>query len=482
VSTTLTLAESRAPSGDGLGPALFLVLEGERPTRGGARFELSGIELVSIGRGSERRAERRREGAERVLALSVPDPRMSSTHARLVQVLGRFVLEDAGSKNGTRVRGATVLRHTLQDGDVIELGRTFFLFRERSSRGPDRDASSLTSEPLGLRTLEPELATRFAALAQIARSKVPVIVRGESGTGKELCARAVHALSGRSGPFIAVNCGALPETLLTSELFGARRGAFSGATEDRPGVVRAAHKGTLFLDEIGDLPLAAQPAFLRVLQEGEVVSVGSTEATRVDVRVVCASHRDLGAMVDAETFRGDLFARLSGFTLELPPVRERRQDLGILVADLLSRNATGEVSLSAEAARALLLHPLPRNVRQLEQALGAALALARGGRVELDHLPEELRAPSSAPPQRATPDAAPLPSTPAPLQLSARESRQRDELLALLREHGGNISAVARVLGKARMQVQRWMKRYQLDASPFREGDDDARDDSSLGE
>lgn len=485
MSTTLTLAEGRGSSGQAVGPALFLVLEGERPWASGARYDLDGVDLVALGRGPSRSAERRRDGSDRVLALSIPDPRMSGSHARLVKVLGRFVLEDAGSKNGTRVRGVSVARHTLEDGDVLELGRSFFLYRERAARGPDQEASSFTKEPLGLRTLDPELAARFAALAHVARSKVPVVVRGESGTGKELCARAVHALSGRTGPFIAMNCGALPETLLTSELFGHRRGAFSGATEERPGLVRAAHKGTLFLDEIGDLPLAAQPAFLRVLQEGEVVAVGSTEPTRVDVRIVCATHRDLGAMVDAETFRGDLFARLSGFLLELPPVRERRQDLGIVIAALLDRVApeqAHDVTFSAEAARALLLHPLPRNVRQLEQALGAALVLARGGRIELEHLPEELRA--APPPSRPPSESAPPTQESPELRLSPREARQRDELVALLRAHGGNVSAVARVLGKARMQVQRWMKRYRIDATPFRSDEvegDDALDDGVDG-
>jgi sigma-54 dependent transcriptional regulator, acetoin dehydrogenase operon transcriptional activator AcoR len=263
-------------------------------------------------------------------------------------------------------------------------------------------------------------------------------------------ARAVHALSGRRGAYLAVNCGALPDTLVESELFGHKKGAFSGAVEDRPGLVRAADHGTLFLDEVGDLPLPSQAALLRVLQEEEVLPVGATRALPVDLRVVVATHRDLPALVKDGRFRADLYARLAGWELELPVLADRKEDLGIIIAALLARLAPGrpDIAFSQSAARALVQHEWPLNVRELEQALAAALALARDQVIDLPQLPEALRSP-------VQPRANPAP-------LTEEDARRREQLAALLAEHQGNISAVARAMGKARMQIQRWIKRYNL--------------------
>jgi DNA-binding NtrC family response regulator len=301
-------------------------------------------------------------------------------------------------------------------------------------------------------TLVPELAADNRQLAAVAQSKVPVLLRGESGTGKELLARAVHELSERRGAFIAVNCGGLPDSLLESELFGHRKGAFSGATEDRPGLVRAADRGTLFLDEIGDLPQGSQATLLRMLQEGEVRSVGAIQPVRVDVRVVSATHRDLDMLVEKGLFRADLLARLDGFRVELPPLRERRADLGHLISRLLARLAperAGAVTLEPDVARALIAHPFPLNVRELEQALGAALALARNGRIELSFLPERVRRSE-------------LTSDPSERVTDAADPSLRAELVRLLELHDGNISAVARAMGKDRTQIRRWIRRFGL--------------------
>src|SRR6185295_15519822 len=170
----------------------------------------------------------------------------------------------------------------------------------------------------------------LALLTRLAPSRLPILVRGESGSGKELAARTIHALSKRRGPLVSVNCGALPAALAEAELFGARRGAFSGAVEDRPGLVRTADGGTLFLDEIADLPLPAQAALLRFVQEGEVRSLGAHHTAKVDVRIIAATHRDLDAMISKETFRPDLVARLRGHALAMPALRERREDLGVI--------------------------------------------------------------------------------------------------------------------------------------------------------
>ena len=212
------------------------------------------------------------------------------------------------------------------------------------------------------------------------------------------------------------------------------------------------------------MPLALQGSLLRVLQESEVTPLGGTKPIPVDLRIIVATHRDLDAMVVSGDFRRDLLARLSGLAIELPPLRERREDLGLLIAALL-RKMLGEgaarVTFAVQAARALLLHPWPLNVRELEKALGVATALAQDGRVELDHLPAAIRAP---PPPSSTGSAAP-PTRPLP----PRDQAKRDELAALLREHKGNVTEVARVIGKARVQIQRWLKRYGINAAEFRE-------------
>jgi transcriptional regulator with GAF, ATPase, and Fis domain len=275
----------------------------------------------------------------------------------------------------------------------------------------------------------------------------------------------VHQLSGRRGAFVAVNCGALPDTLIETELFGYRKGAFSGAAEDRPGLIRSADQGTLFLDEIGDLPGPSQAPLLRVLQEREVTPVGATRPVPVDLRVVAATHRDLPALVDAGTFRNDLWARLSGFKMVVPPLRERRDDLGLLVSALLRRRVGAEaesVGLAPRAARALFFHDWPLNVRELEKCVASGLVLSRGAPVGLEHLPEAIQQ-SAAQPRPAAASA-----EPADQPLSEDEQRLRERIIALLKEHKGNIAAVARAMGKARMQIHRWVKRYGIEPDAFR--------------
>jgi DNA-binding NtrC family response regulator len=284
-----------------------------------------------------------------------------------------------------------------------------------------------------------------------------VVLQGPTGSGKEVAARALHQLSGRAGAFVAVNCGGIAKTLVESELFGYRKGAFSGADDDRPGLMRTADKGTLFLDEIGDLPIGSQSVLLRALQESEVLPVGATRPVKIDVRVLAATHYDLPGLIEQGGFRADLFARVSGFTVRLPPLRERREDLGLLTSLILRRVAADlvdRISLTPEAASALFAHDWPLNVRELEKCLSTALVLAAGQPIDLPHLPDWAQA-------------RPEPPAPAPLASEA-ELRHREQLLALLKEHHGNVSSIARSLGKARMQVQRWLKRYGIDAAAFR--------------
>jgi DNA-binding NtrC family response regulator len=436
-------------------PLVFRLLSCERPLAGSSCHALDGIDRVAIGRAVEPSASRT-AGA---LALGVPDKAMSTAHARLVRDGRRWMLEDAGSRNGVLLNGEREDRAQLVDGDLFELGETLWLFRD--ARGPrsrdlplDVDDRALPEALPGLRTYAPALREAFEALARVVHVRVPVLIQAESGTGKELCARALHELSRRPGAFVAVNCGALPETLASSELFGHRRGAFSGAIEDRGGLVRAAHDGTLFLDEIADLPLASQALLLRVLQEREVTPIGATQPLPVDLQVIAASHRDLRALVRQELFRHDLYARLAGFSVRIAPLRERREDLGLLVATLLARSPFGAAAtLTANAARALATYDWPLNVRELESCLTVASTLAAGGAIRRRHLPEALREPAAdAPDDTAAHD----------------DDQRRAELVALLREHQGNITQIARATGWNRVQIHRWLKRFDLDPRPFR--------------
>jgi transcriptional regulator with GAF, ATPase, and Fis domain len=289
---------------------------------------------------------------------------------------------------------------------------------------------------------------------------VTVLILGETGTGKELVARALHETSGRAGQFTAINCGALPRQLVAAELFGFRKGAFSGAQEDRSGLVRAADGGTLFLDEVGELPPEAQTALLRVLQEQEVLPIGGTRPVRIDLRIAAATHRDLEELVERAELREDLLARLSGFTMRLPPLRDRREDLSLLIPALLQRVAPdpAKVRFTRGAARALLWHDWPQNVRELERCLAAAAALAIDRPIAVDDLTEAVR--SVAPAEHVAVGTQP------PLDDDARA--QRDELVRLLAQERGNVNAVARALTKDPKQIRRWLERYMIDPNQFR--------------
>jgi transcriptional regulator with PAS, ATPase and Fis domain len=418
-------------------------MEAGRPIRGSGRFALDGLDVVEIGRGrTDRRVASRHD---RRLSLELPDAWMSQPHARLLRDGDAWRLEDLGSRNGSLVNDAAPTTRPLDDGAIIELGGTLFTFRAGLPAVDPADVW-IGDGPVDVRlgTVVPAFAARLEDLARVARSAVSILVRGATGSGKEVLARSLHMWSGRSGPFVAVNCGAIPANLVESELFGYKKGAFSGAVEDKIGLVTAAAGGTLFLDEIGDLPLAAQPALLRVLQERAVMPVGAVKATPVDLRVIAATHRDLEAMVKSGEFREDLWSRLNGLVVELPRLADRREDLATLVATIAHRLGRS-VTLSADAARAIFDHNWPREVRELEKAIESAIALAGGEEIDLVHLPPALGEPvrTSAP---AIDDNDP----------------RRAALVEALRAHQGNVSAAARAIGRPRTQVQRWMKKWGL--------------------
>lgn len=472
-SATSTLShqvQSRPAGRISAEPHLFLVLQADHPLGYSARYCLRDFKELAFGRALEGGETRLQQADGAQAKLSVRDRWMSSSHALLRRGTVGWVIEDAHSKNGTFVNGQRRESASLGDGDLLELGHTFFIFRSAISTHADGPASVDTSglrPNAGMATLLPALAEQFSNLEVIAPSSVSVVIQGESGTGKELVAQAIHRLSGRTGAFVAVNCASLPRTLVESELFGYRKGAFSGAVEDRPGLIRSAEAGTLLLDEIGDLPAEAQAVFLRVLQESEVLPVGATRPIRVDIRLLAATHRNLETLVTANEFRADLFARISGLTISLPPLRERREGLGIVIRSLLQRHfpdRADQITLSTDAARAMLLYEWPLNVRELEKYLTAAVVLARGQPVQDAHFPAPLRDALRQEKKAERAAAAEV----VPEKLGEADRQRREQLVQLLREHAGNITSVARALGKARFQVQRWIKRYGIDAKEFR--------------
>ena len=240
---------------------------------------------------------------------------------------------------------------------------------------PDAQSAALTHRLLGQSTA---MAHVRGLISRLAKSDVPIYIQGESGTGKELAARMLHSLGPRAnGPFVPVNCGAIPETLMESEFFGYRKGAFTGADADRDGFFQAAHQGTLFLDEVADLPLTMQVKLLRVIQEGRVRKVGATQEEAVDVRIICATHQRLRDLVDAGKFRQDLYFRINVIELPMPPLREMHGDIPNIAAAILSRlDKGGQAKFDPEAVAALQSYPFPGNVRELENILERALALA----------------------------------------------------------------------------------------------------------
>ncbi len=439
-------------------PYLVLLMVADRAEVDSVRLSLAEVTSVHIGRGQELVHGRRHDGAESTLHIEVPDGWMSTQHMELCCEQGQWRMQDRGSKNGCYRNGQRCERDLLCDGDLISTGNTTFLFRsevERSHLDPaDASGTHLRGQPAAAQTLCLPLSHMMTDMSKVAASTVSVILGGETGTGKEVSARYLHQCSGRPGSFVAVNCGALPANLVESELFGHRKGAFSGANTDRIGLVQASDGGTLFLDEVAELPLEAQVKLLRALQEREIVPVGGTRPIPVDLRVVAATHADLPALVESGAFRADLYARLAGVSFRLPSLQERREDLGILIRTLLRRCAgERELSFEREAIWAMVLYEWPRNIRELEQALAAATAWADRGVIELRHLPQEVAAmlaPHNAP------------------HIESAQDELRSALVAALRKHGGNVSATAREMGKARVQIRRWCKRYNLDPARYR--------------
>jgi DNA-binding NtrC family response regulator len=316
----------------------------------------------------------------------------------------------------------------------------------------------------------PRMRQVFTTMEMMAKTDVTVLLTGESGTGKEMAARGIHTLSDRGDhPMVTVNCPALPENILESELFGYRKGAFTNALSDKRGLFDAAHNSTIFLDEIGDLGLSLQTKLLRVLQEKEVMPLGDTKAHPVDVRIIASTNRDLTQSIREGAFREDLYYRLNVATLVLPPLRDRREDLPILIEHFL-RKAADELkvdrkALNPEALELLTAHTWPGNVRELENTLQAAVALT----AENTLMPADINLPK--------------PTTPAAAAINMREpyKKQKERALKafttryvdrLLTHTAGNVSLAAEISGIKRQSLQKIFKRYQIRPSSYRRADE----------
>ena len=310
-------------------------------------------------------------------------------------------------------------------------------------------------------------------LVKVARSMAPVLVSGESGTGKELVAQAIHRCSHRAqGPWVAVNCSAIPEHLLEAEFFGARKGAFTGATQDRPGFFQTAQGGTLFLDEIGDLPLAMQSKLLRAIQERAVRALGAQQEEAVDVRIVSATHKNLQAEVQAGRFRQDLYYRLNVIDIAIPALRERLEDLPLLCEALLDRIASESglppKHLAPGAMARLQQHPLPGNVRELENILHRAVALSDGDSLDLGELSLPQLPATAASMPMATEAAAPVPEAPrapvVPQDLQSHlDNEERAILVHVLQSTGYNRTLAAQRLGISLRQMRYRIDRLHID-------------------
>jgi DNA-binding NtrC family response regulator len=376
---------------------------------------------------------------------ALDESRVSRKHLEVSRSGARVSARDLGSRNGSFVNGEPFSAGELSFGDVIALGRVLLLFH----RGPVFHEPSQHSQLVGV---SPAISGVVGQLEKVGPHSVSVLIQGESGVGKELVASCLHGASGRAGAFVPVNCGGLAEGVVQSELFGHVRGAFSGAGNARRGLVESARGGTLFLDEIADAPPALQTSLLRLLESGDYRPVGSDQLLHADVRFLAATHVSLARAVAEGRFREDLFSRLNRYVIDVPPLRDRPEDI-LPLAHAFAERASGErVVISRPLAVALLRHPWPQNVRELAAVIEQAL-IERGDRESLRLTPTLL---------------ARLVGESTTREQRHREPPTRDELLARLARHGGNVKALATELGIARTTLYRWLRAAEIDPNSVR--------------
>jgi two-component system, NtrC family, response regulator AtoC len=433
---------TQGDSGTGHSNATLLLIAGEGLLMTHA---LVGPEVV-IGRGDD-------------CDIVVRSPTLSRRHA-LLRLGPPLQLQDLDSRNGTRIggqvhRGGAPLPLTV--GDAFHVGGiSFVVVGGRQPSDP-----SLRSDFGHLRIEDPTLASDH--LREIGKSGVNVLILGETGVGKEVLAETLHRLSQRSGPLVRINCAALSSNLLESELFGHEKGAFTGATDSKPGLLASAKGGTVLLDEVGELSAALQAKLLRAIETKEILPVGAVRPLSIDVRFLAATNRDLPAEAARGQFRADLYFRLDGVTLEIPPLRQRRRLIGRLALQFLDEaqreRGSARTQLSSEVLRHIEEHLWPGNVRELKAAINRAVLLARGHEIKARHL--GLRSATPSPDARAdaaSPDAA----SPDAASLDAAERRERERIIEALAACAGNQTRAAKQLGISRATLTHKLALYRI--------------------
>ncbi len=415
----------------------------------------TGTELVS-------EKERIRIGTHATNDLIVTDRSCSRQHCEIQYTDRGYLLIDLESTNGTFVDGKRIERVFLLAGATLTVGTTAISFSpldEEIESDPDGEGvlGGMVGRSLKMRQL-------FGLIKKIAPMDVSVVIQGETGTGKELAARAIHDLSGRAkGPFVVLDCGAIPPNLIESEVFGHEKGSFTGATSARPGAFERANGGTIFIDEMGELAIDLQPKLLRVLENRELRRVGGNETIGVDVRVIAASNRDLQKEVAAGNFREDLYFRLSVINLMLPALRQRRDDIPHIIKHVLEDPETlarhGPKRFTQAAMSVLLGYAWPGNVRELINVISHVLTFSEGQDIDVVHLPPRLQGQNNGSP------------VPFNEHLSYKDAKEqvlnafeREYIASVLRRCEGNISRAARESGLHRKSIERLVKKYSLDA------------------
>ncbi len=407
-------------------------------------------------------------------SVNIDDTKSSRQHARIARQGGTLVLTDLESRNGTRVNGVVVrgADQRLGGGDVVGIGDTEIVVAvtspavERhappaSSTIPPPPPRGASPPPAEFVVADEAMVKVFQVVQKLARTATTVLVLGETGTGKEVVSEQIHRASARAaGPFVRLNCASLPESLLESELFGHEKAAFTGASRRKIGYLEAAHHGTLLLDEIGELPLTMQAKLLRVLETRRVARLGATQEIELDVRVICATHRDLTAEVARGAFRQDLFYRISTFVLKVPPLRERRAEIALLAhrfaAVFAGRIGEPPPELAPAAIALLERYPWPGNIRELRNAIEHAVVLAEEGVIGAEHLPASVA-------ENVTENGAEAPSSAPPASMVERvagvEKQSIEEALAA---EGGNQTHAARRLGISRRALIYKLQKYGI--------------------
>jgi DNA-binding NtrC family response regulator len=387
-------------------------------------------------------------------AMILSDTAVSRHHIAIAPTPRGHLVRDLGSTNGTMINGVVIERAFLAPGAVIAIGQS----RLRFDALGGEERAALSSDARWGRALGASEAMRrmFAVLPRLAESDATILLEGETGTGKGLLAEAIHEASPRAGgPFIVLDCGAIPPTLIESELFGHEKGAFTGAAAARIGGFEAAHGGTVFLDEIGELPLEMQPKLLRAIEDRVVKRIGGNEPVRLDIRIVAATNRDLRSEINQGRFRSDLYYRLNTFRLRIPPLRERRDDIALLVAHFYRQLSPGGGPPPADLLSDLARHDWPGNVRELRAAVERAVLLGdpavwRALSGDAPASPEDTRFVDGTSFRAA--------------KERAVAAWEREYVRSLIARHDGNLSRAARAVRMDRNHLRELLRRHRITA------------------